>query len=187
LNDDDQLKLLFDTLVRHYDLVMTRRATLSGQASSLLTFAGIIQTILVGFLTTLATSIVAQTALSANPNHQIIFYAIDAGFAMYLLTAIMAICAYIETKWTPAPVPIDGTTPDEWRTRIDEIHANSKTLSRVGLEMQLVTAINRHQATNNRKYILLILGYTFLVAGIALTALAGFMVMGGIVLKPATS
>jgi hypothetical protein len=172
--------LLFETLTRHYDLVLQRRSTLSGQASSLMTFAGIIETILVGSLTALATSQDARIILSASQDYPTIVWGIGLGFAMYLVTAILAILSYRETLWIPAPVIVEGKNPKEWRKILDQIHQTPQTLSIVGLEMQLVTAIEKHQHTNDEKYKLLLAGYVFLIAGILFTAITGCLFLRGL-------
>jgi hypothetical protein len=99
---------------------------------------------------------------------------------MYLVTAILAILSYRETLWIPAPVIVEGKNPKEWRKILDQIHQRPQTLSLVGLEMQLVTAIEKHQHTNDRKYKLLLAGYVFLIAGILFTAITGCLVLRGL-------
>jgi hypothetical protein len=175
--ESDKPRLLFENLIRHYDLVLERRTALSGQASSLVAFAGIIETILVGLLTTLATNQDAQKLLSASQNYTTMVWCISMGFIMYLSTAILAILSYAEALWTPAPVVVEGKTPKEWRERLEEIHQKPETLSVVGLEMQLVTATDRHQQTNRRKYNLLLAGYIVLIVGILFTAVTGFLIL----------
>lgn len=96
---------------------------------------------------------------------------------MYILAATAAIFSYVERPWTPAPVPLRGVTPEEWSKEIDEFHSDHSTLSLPGLEMQLITAISRHRSTNKRKYVLLITGYGFLLAGTIVTAIAGFLLL----------
>lgn len=179
----EQLDLLFKSLTRHYDLVLDRRKTLSGQASSLMTFAAIIQTILVGLLTTLATNENARKLLSTNPNYPSIQWGISMGFAMYLGTALLGIFSYAEAPWTPAPIVVEGKTPEDWNARLEEIHKKPENLAIIGLEMQLITAIDRHQRTNNRKYLLLLAGYIVLIAGILFTAVTGYLILGGIVVQ----
>src|SRR5205807_3216945 len=103
LPSDD--KFLLDSLQRHYDLVNDRRKTLSGQASSLMTFAGVIQSIFVaGLLLPIVTSSDAKKALYGNLYSPILILTVELGFSLYVVTAITAVLAYKETKWTPAPV-----------------------------------------------------------------------------------
>lgn len=175
--ESDKPRLLFESLTRHYDLVLERRSALSGQASSLMTFAGIIETILVGLLTPLATNQDAHKLLSASQNYTTMMWCISMGFTVYLATAILAILSYAETLWTPAPVVVEGKTPKEWRESLEEIHQKPETLSVVGLEMQLVTATDRHQQTNRRKYRLLLAGYIALIVGILFTAVTGYLIL----------
>lgn len=182
-DQSDGLKTLFDSLVGQYKLVVDRRNTLSGQAAQLMTFAGIIQTILVGLMIALATSETARTLLAANPYAQTIPWVIAIGFAMYLATAITAILSYRETLMmlVPAPIPnCEKQSEDQWKVELDAIHANPSLLWIEGLELQLLTAIKQNTARNKAKYRLLQAGYIFLVIGIVLTGLAGYLILPGI-------
>jgi hypothetical protein len=171
--------LLFDSLAGDYKLLLDRKSTLSSQAAQLMTFAGIIQTVLVGLLVALATNPNARTLLSTNPNYQYIVWIIGGGFGTYLLTAFLAIFAYRETWWVPAPVPIrwyEGNAT-VWGEQLENYHKDPNALDEVGLEMQLVTALNLQQTVNDKKYNRLQAGYVCLVVGITLTAIAGLLML----------
>ncbi len=177
----DQQEFLYSVLTRHYDLEVDRRKALSDQASSLITFAGVIEAIFVGLLIPLTTSPDARKLLSQNPSYPIISQLLALGYAAYLVTAILAVLSYVEVKWTPAPQVINGGAPEEWRAKLDDYSQHPEHLQRVGLEMQLITAIVRHRGTNRRKYWLLVLGYASLTIGIFISALTGYYLLSGIV------
>lgn len=61
----DNLTELYEDLKREYDLTLDRRKTLTSQATSLISFAGIIETVLVALLITLATNKDARSLLQA--------------------------------------------------------------------------------------------------------------------------
>jgi hypothetical protein len=174
---------LFQSLERQYDQEMTRRATLNGQATSLLTFAGIIQTILVTLLLDLTTSSQAKPVLLANPNVNLVVCLLGIGFVAYIATILLGILAFWETKWTPAPQVLDGsnleTDPIEWRKTLDEYEKNPEKIPIVIYEMQLRTATVKHRLTNGRKYQRLLVAFSSLIVGIVLTALAGFLLLLG--------
>ena len=182
---------------------MTRRAALNGQGTSLLSFAGVIQTILVALLIALATNSQAKALLQANPNIRVIEVLIGIGFGAYIVTLAMGILAFRETMWISAPQPLTVLDPKEWRKKnpeskdwekdfdlyqsqnwrkeLDEYNAttNPKEVPIVLYEMQLMRAIAYHQSTNNRKYNLLLAGFTTLFVGITLSAITGFLLLIG--------
>jgi len=160
---------------------MSRRATLSGQGSSLLTFAGVIQTILVAPLIAFATNPQAKTLLQANPNIHLIEVLFGMGFAAYILTIALGILAFRETKWIPAPQVLSSTDPKQWRAEFDQFNddKNPKEVPIAMYEMQLMEAITKHQSTNNRKYNLLMAGFISLFVGITLTVFGGYLLLLG--------
>jgi hypothetical protein len=172
--------LLYETLKGLYNQVLERRKTLTGQASSLLTFGGIIQTILVGLITTLATNSSAKTLLSQNSHYSWIVWAIGAGFVFYILTAVAALCAFVEPKWDPAPVPLLGKTPSAQKEELMKIYADPTKFSVSDLEVQLINATSKNQETNTRKFRFLFAGYIFLFLGIEATAIAGILLISGV-------
>jgi len=176
----DKSDLLYETLKGRYDQILERRRTLTGQASSLLTFGGIIQTILVGLITTLATNANARILLTQNPNYPSIVGTIEAGFAFYLLTAVAAIAAFIEPRWEPAPVPLLGDSPSLQKEELLKIYANPTEFSISDLEVQLINATSKNRETNKRKFAFLFTGYFFLLLGIISTAIAGYLLISGI-------
>jgi len=172
--------LLYETLKGLYNQVLERRKTLTGQASSLLTFGGIIQTILVGLITTLATNSSARVLLSQNSHYSWIVWAVGAGFVFYVLAAVAALAAFMEPKWDPAPVPLLGETPSAQKEELMKIYASPSKFSVSDLEVQLINATIRNQETNKRKFRILLAGYGFLLFGIEATAIAGILLISGI-------
>ena len=181
MSDQDDRQTIFSTLERQYDAVLTRRATLGGQASSLLTFAGVIQTIIVAPLIAFATSPEAKTLLQSNSYIQPIEVLFGLGFAAYILTVLLSILSYRETVWVPAPQIVSSHEPKEWLKELNRYNATAgpKKFEYTMYEMQLMEATTIHQATNNQKYKYLSIGYVTLFIGIALTVIAGYLLLLG--------
>jgi hypothetical protein len=179
----DQLEksdLLYETLKVRHDEVLERRKVLTGQASSLLTFGGIINTILVGLLTSLTTNPNARTLLLQNSNLTNIVSLIEAGFAAFIVTVVIALMAFFEPKVDPAPVPLLGATPSEQKQKLMKIYADPAEFSVSDLEIQLINATFLNRKTNTRKARLLFAGNAFLLIGIIATALAGYLLISGL-------
>ena len=160
---------------------MTRRSTLSGQGSSLLTFAGVIQTIIVAPLVAFATNPQAKALLLSNAYISYIKVLFGVGFAAYILTVALAIMSFRETLWVPAPQLISSADENQWRQELDSYNnlTNPKKFEYALHEMQLMEAITTHQLTNKRKYNFLSAGYVALFVGVALTVIAGYLLLLG--------
>jgi hypothetical protein len=173
---DDNLKQLYSDLQRDYDLTIDRRKTLTGQATSLMSFAGIIQTILVGLLVTLATNSAARTLLSASPYYLAVVIIAGVGFFAYILTAFFSLLAFREPKWMRIPEMPDKDplqSVEDFYSRPDSY--NPKMFAR-----QLVQATTFHQKTNDRKYNYLVFALVSLMTGIIFTAVGGVLLMATI-------
>jgi hypothetical protein len=118
----DQEKLQFyKDLQKEYDLILDRRKNLNAQATSLMSFTGIIQTVLVGFMIALATNDDARAFVTTQPNFHLLMAFIAAGFVCYIATAILALLALWEKKWNripqlPKPLPAivrEGSLPKQ--------------------------------------------------------------------------
>jgi hypothetical protein len=187
LAGDAARTLLFQATQRQYDLILTRRNTLNTQASSLMSFGGIINTVLVGLLVALGTNPNGRTLLMSNPYFQYISVCIGIGFVMYILASGLSLSAFIEVPWTPAPQIVykPSAGKDELRTfkelrkEFEGYQQDPSTITVVDYEMQLAKAILSHLTTNKRKYYLVVSGFLLLIVGILFTALAGLLILMG--------
>jgi hypothetical protein len=152
-----------------------------------MSFAGIINTVLVGLLIGLGTNPNAKTLLTSNPYFEYISWCIGAGFVMYIFAAGLSLLAFMEVPWTPAPQvvfrPSAGETEQQAIKRLgDELDGYQKDPSSIPVvvyELQLATAILGHLKINRRKYYLLLGGFLLLIAGIIFTALGGLLLLVG--------
>ena len=168
-------------LERQYDEVAARRTTLSGQGSSLVTFAGIIQTILIAPMIALATSPTAQTALKGNTNINLVEPLFGLGFAAYLLTLVLGVLAFRETKWGPAPVLLFGKDAEAWRAELDLYNDDTKPqrVPLAAMEVSIETMINSYNKVNDEKFRFLRIGYISLLVGVFLSAVGGYLLLLG--------
>ena len=170
---NDEFKQLYLDLQREYDAVLDRRKTLTGQAASIMSFAGIIQTVLIGLMISLATSKDARAILLASPFYTLILATAAIGFGSYIMTALFAILAFREPKWSRVPEMPDKNPFDS----IQFFYEHSGTYNLEKVAMQLSQAIDTHQQTNNSKYGYLKFGLIFLLIGIIATAIGGFILL----------
>jgi hypothetical protein len=174
------LEIIYSNLLKLYDLTLDRRKTLSGQAAGLLSFTGIIQTVFLGLLITLATNTQARTTVLAGQNHATIVNLLAIGFVTFMITISLALLAYSERKWVPAPEVLSGTDEKSWRSQLEEYKLNPDNIPVVGYEMQLMHGITYNNRINKYKYWVLFVAYFFLAASLFLLAIVGFYIIAGI-------
>jgi len=169
LKQDDTLKQLYTDLQRQYDLTLDRRKNLTGQATNLISFTSIINTILIGIIVASATNKDVQTSLLNSSYYSLIVVAVVVGFSAYILTTIFSLLAFREPRWFRVP-----KMPD--RYPIDSIiyfFRNRGTYNLEKIAIQLSEATRRHQLTNDSKYMFLRLAVIFLMIGIFATVIGG--------------
>lgn len=169
----DELKQLYADLQREYDSVLDRRKTLTGQAASLLSFAGIIQTVLIGLMISLATNSAARTLLQGSQYYSAIVLMAAIGFISYIMTAVFSLFAFIERKWDRVPVMPDKDPLDS--IQFFYSHKGAYCLEKIAMQFMYATGL--HQDTNDEKYRYLSAGFIFLLIGIIATAIAGFILL----------
>ena len=170
-----KVKQLRADLVRIYDMTLERRKTLTSQAQNLMSFAGIIQFILVGLIVAVVTNNDAHELLTKSPNYYFLVPIIGIAFAAYIGTAVFSLLAFREPKYTPAPqLPsrsVDKTSVDILKyllSQPDKYNINK-------IPLQYGKAIDDLQKTNNKKYAYLIGGTICLLVGISATIIGGFI------------
>jgi hypothetical protein len=164
-----------EDLKKEYELTTQRRTTLTGQASNLMSFASIIDTIVIALLIGLVSSHDVVDLLDKQPNKDLIIWAVLAGFIAYIITLILAFLAYWEPKWVVAPKmpPLSGNYFDA-----ADIFVGTKTdYGDVKRAYQLIRAIEFTQVINSKKYNLLKFAFISLISGIVFTSLVGLTIL----------
>ena len=144
-------------------------------------FAGIIQTILVGLLTTIATNANAKQLLSTNTNFLDILTLTRWGFGFYIATVVFAVFAFIEPRWDIAPIPVGGTVReqiDQW----NQLYRSPDLIDLSDYQLQLITATEDNRKVNKWKFLILAVAYAFLIAGIVSTGIVGYFIATGMTL-----
>lgn len=170
---DDRLKQLYSDLQRVYDQTLDRRKTLSDQAVSLLSFAGIIDTVLIGLILALATSQEARNILTVSPAYGGILVILGLGFVAYIATIIMAILAFRERMWSPAPQMPDRNP----LISINYFFNNPQNYDLKMFAIQLSAATTHHKEVNKKMYGFLQKSIMSLMVGIILTAVSGLLIL----------
>ena len=164
---------------RQYDLIADRRKTLTSQASNLMGFAGIIETILIATIVTAATDADARALLSSSIFHYPVLALAGIGFVSYIITIFFSLKSYWEPEWVPAPrIPL---VPNKDRKKsIDHFWRNVGDYDRNRLAQQLGVGADYDQLVNNQKYDDLKKAFWWLRFGIIATATGGilFLIMG---------
>jgi hypothetical protein len=176
---EKNLEIVYNNLSKLYDLTVDRRKTLSGQAAGLLGFTGIIQTVFLGLLITLATSTEAREIILAGQNHATIVYLLATGFVTFIITISLALAAYFEPKWVGAPVVLQTNDDMEWKRQLEELKMNPGSVPVMVYEMQLQNGIRYNNKINNCKYWVLFVAYLFLAVSLFLMAIVGFYIIAG--------
>jgi hypothetical protein len=164
-----------DDLKRQYELTMQRRATLTSQASSLMSFASIIDTIVIALLIGLVSSPDVVKLLNEHPNEDLIIWTILVAFIAYIGTLILALLAYWEPKWVIAPKmpPLNGNYFDA----ADVFVGTQTDYGDVKRAYQLIKATDFTQRINSNKYELLKFAFISLICGISLTCVVAITIL----------
>jgi hypothetical protein len=166
---NEGLKQLYSDLQRQYDLTLDRRKNLTSQATNLISFTSIINTILIGIIVASATNKDVQTLLFSSSLYSLLLITVSVGFSAYIFTTIFSLLAFREPAWYRVPEMPDKpsvvsiidffTNPDHYNLRFFAI--------------QLSDATKRHQNINDKKYKYLKIAIIFLMIGIFATAVGG--------------
>ena len=169
----------FANLLKLYDLTLDRRKTLTGQATSLLSFTSIIQTVFLGAVITLGTNPTAMPTLLTNANHAIIISLLPVGFVTFMITIILAFTVMVERKWVPAPQVLYGSDEAEWKKTLEDLKKDPSAPI-IGYELQIQHGIDYNNKINGYKYTLLTVAYLFLTISIALLTITGVYLVTGL-------
>ena len=168
---NDRLKNLYEDLKREYDLTLDRRKTLTGQAANLMSFAGVINTVLVALLISLATSKDVRALLAASPYYSLLKVLAVVGFFLYILAGYFSLRAFTEGKWMRVPEMPDPDPLDS----IETFYADPDLYEPKFFAFQLVEATAYHQHANDLKFKNLRIALILLLLGIVVTGIAGLV------------
>jgi hypothetical protein len=166
---DEKIAELLTNLQREYDITAARRSTLTSQAANLTGFAGIIEAILVALLVGVSTDVDTRDLLTQSDYYPILFTFTVIGFVSYSVAVVIALFAYWESKWIPAPtIPkVDG------RTEIESLNfflANPLSYKSAISARQLKRGTQYNKEINALKYKLLSIAQVALIVGIVASA-----------------
>lgn len=188
------LDILYDNLKRLYDQTADRRKTLSGQAAGLLSFTGIIQTVFLGILVTLATNSDIQKTLLLTSNHLLIVSLLGVGFVTFIITIVLALIGYFEPKWVLIPAVIHSVEMMEnnkeiqdakklgqiWSDKFATYHSKPETIDIIAYEMNFMQGITYNKGVIKSKYRILLAAYISLAISLILLAIFGFYIISAI-------
>ncbi len=175
-NDSSVQDKIYADLQRQYDLTADRRKVLTSQATNLMGFAGIINTILIALIVTLATNSDVRALLIASPYYAPLVLLAGIGLISYILTAIFSLLVFWEPRWVSAPdMPL---VPGKDRFgSIDYFWHNASHYNKKMLARQFGNAIDYNQSINNQKFDNLRRAYFCLIIGIGLSAIGGVLLL----------
>ena|ERR671915_376453 len=173
---------IYDDLKRQYDLVADRRKILTSQAVNIMGFAGIINTVLIALMLSVATNNEVRLLISNTLYyHTLIGFALF-GFVSYLATAIFALFAYWEPMWVLAPqIPKVGLPNVKSEKKalesLKSFLKNPSQYNRDVLAYQLQRGIEYNQKINDKKYANLKCSFVCLLVGIGVTTIGGIILI----------
>jgi hypothetical protein len=173
---------IYEDLKRQYDLVADRRKVLTGQAVSIMGFAGIIDTVLIALMVSIGTDNDVRMLLSGTDYYPAFIGFSAFGFISYVATAIFALLAYWEPLWILAPetpkVGLPNVKSENKGVESIRIFWNKPQLyHRELLAYQLQKGVEYNQKINDKKYDNLRRALISLLVGIAVTTIGGIILL----------
>lgn len=167
---------IYDDLKRQYDLIADRRKTLTGQATSVTGFAGVIETILIATIVALASDPGARQLLMQSQLYVSLLVVSGIGFLSYMVTVFFSLRAFWEPHWIPAPrlPPVPGK--DRFAS-IEYFLTNPTSYERIRLAQQLGQGIDYNQRVNNLKFRYLKVAFVGLIIGIIFSGIGGIILL----------
>ena len=162
---------MYEDLIRQYDLTAERRRTLTGQASNLLGFAVVIETILIAAIVALGSDPDARNLIMGSIYHYPIIILAGLGFIAYIVSAIFSMLAFHEKEWIPAPE--FPKAPGRLKDSVKIYWNNPSEYQRLDAARNLADGIEYDQQVNNEKYDNLRMASGILVIGIIASVIAG--------------
>jgi hypothetical protein len=170
---DERIRQLYTDIQREYDLTLERRRNLTSQATNIMAFTGIIQSVLIAVIVTLATDKDSQTVLMTSKYYHIILGLGGIAFISYIVTSVFSLLAFWEPKWFRVPRMPDNDPIKSIQTFfLDPVKYNLEKFA-----IQLSKATQLHQLTNRSKYQYLRFAMLSLMVGIVATLLGGFCLL----------
>jgi hypothetical protein len=138
-----------------------------------MSFAGIIETVLIGLIVALASDKDSRDLLMSSDYFPLLASLVGLGFACYIITAILSLMAFRKPKWTRTPQMPD---PDPI-VSINYFFSNPDKYKLKMFAIQMVDASSRHRKTNSKKYDYFTVALIFLMIGIMATSVGGFIML----------
>jgi hypothetical protein len=160
---------LYEILLSHYKLVRKRTEALSNRAHALLAFSGIINTILVALIIG-ALKEETRTFILKCTNPLLLQIVVILGFIFYITSMIFSLLAYRTTRYMPVPQVAS-------KEFVEELFSGKTKLSKKHICYQIIDAIEFHDKINGQKYTYLLLGTSFLLFAMILTAVIGIIIL----------
>jgi hypothetical protein len=181
MTEPDPLDRLYTDLMHAYDLTLDRRKSLTSQASNLMGFTGIIQSVLIALIIAWATNEDVRNLVSTSSDPFIVLLAAGIGFAAYMATVILSAIAFYEPTWTlfpqmPRPLNPNPNVYADIST-IMEYFEKKRGYKPQKFAIQLKTATQLNQKTNDLKYNILKFAMVSLMIGIIATIIGGFAML----------
>jgi len=174
--DDEKVEEILDHLQKEYDLTAARRNTLTGQATNLTGFAGIIDAILIALLIGISMDGAMREMITRSSFYPALFASALIGFVSYSIAVVFALLAYWETKWIPAPTIPAIENQDDMGSVVFFLN-NPQQYSSVIAALQLKRGSEYNATINATKYKLLNIAQAALMVGIVATAAVGLTLL----------
>lgn len=170
---DENLKQLYLDLQRLYDLVLDRRKNLTNQATNLMSFTGVINTVLIGVIVAITINKDAQILILSSSFYPLFLSLGSIGFLFYIATSFFSLLAFREPKWYRLP-EMPNKDPI---SSITDFFDKPNSYSLKQFAFQLTNATIAHQKTNDRKYMYLKIATICLMIGIGATIITGILMI----------
>lgn len=160
---------LYDVLSNQLKIVENRSTALTNRASGLISFAGIIDTVLVAIIM-YALDGTKITLLKALPFFHLLRLAMILGFTFYLVSTVFLLLAYRVTKYFPAP----RIGSVEF---IEEVFNATSKPSKKHFAIQMYKGFLAYNEINRKKFNYLSWGTVCLTLAIIFTAMTGIFLV----------
>jgi hypothetical protein len=188
---------LYRELEREYNVILDQRKHLNTQATSLMSFSGVILTFLVGIIVTISSNIATTHFFRLILGFHPFPFLMATGFIGVSLAAIFAFVAIWERLWLSTPrlpmlaspdlLPVKDRPTRSNKPTIDSVHSVLDYLfedeSRINYEVfkmfahQIAEANVIHLEDNRKKSVLIKYASVLLTLGIVITSMAGSLLL----------
>jgi hypothetical protein len=160
---------LYDMLLNQLKITESRSTALTDRAKDLISFTGIMDTILVAIIM-YALDDAKMKALKALSFFHLIRLVMILGFTFYLVSTVLSLLAYRVTKYFPAP----RIASVEF---IEEVFNATAKPNKKNFARQMFKGIQAYNEINQKKFKYLFWGTVCLTIAIIFTALTGIILV----------